>query len=205
MSKYLSFLFCALFLFIVQLYADNYPKNPGIDILHYRFELILSDSEDVIKGNCSINILFKEESIKEIRLDLINKNNSMEGKGMQVSGVSMKDQSLKYNHRNNLLTIFLDQPSKVDQEISLTIDYHGIPYSGLKIAPNKYGDRTFFSDNWPNKARNWLPTVDHPYEKATSEMIVIAPNHYQIVSNGLLVEESNLQNDLKRTHWKQKL
>ena len=203
MSKYLSFLFCALFLFIVQLYADNYPKNPGIDILHYRFELILSDSEDVIKGNCSINILFKEESIKEIRLDLINKNNSMEGKGMQVSGVSMKDQSLKYNHRNNLLTIFLDQPSKVDQEISLTIDYHGIPYSGLKIAPNKYGDRTFFSDNWPNKARNWLPTVDHPYEKATSEMIVIAPNHYQIVSNGLLVEESNLQNDLKRTHWKQ--
>ena len=203
MSKYLSFLFCALFLFIVELYADNYPKNPGIDILHYRFELILSDSEDVIKGNCSINILFKEESIKEIRLDLINKNNSMEGKGMQVSGVSMKDQSLKYNHRNNLLTIFLDQPSKVDQEISLTIDYHGIPYSGLKIAPNKYGDRTFFSDNWPNKARNWLPTVDHPYEKATSEMIVIAPNHYQIVSNGLLVEESNLQNDLKRTHWKQ--
>ncbi len=197
------FLFFTLLLFLVEVNADNYPKNTGIDILHYRFELILSDDENLIKGSSTINILFKKKDIKEIRLDLINKNNRIDGKGMKVSGVSLNDQSLEYIHRNNVLTISLDQPSKVDQEISITIDYYGIPYSGLKIAPNKHGDRTFFSDNWPNKARNWLPTVDHPYEKATSEMIVIAPNHYQIVSNGLLVEESNLQNDLKRTHWKQ--
>ncbi|MFL3050259.1 MAG: M1 family metallopeptidase [Candidatus Neomarinimicrobiota bacterium] len=197
------FLFFTLLLFLVEVNADNYPKNTGIDILHYRFELILSDDENLIKGSSTINILFKKKDIKEIRLDLINKNNRIDGKGMKVSGISLNDQSLEYIHRNNVLTISLDQPSKVDQEISITIDYYGIPYSGLKIAPNKHGDRTFFSDNWPNKARNWLPTVDHPYEKATSEMIVIAPNHYQIVSNGLLVEESNLQNDLKRTHWKQ--
>ena len=197
------FLFFTLLLFLVEVNADNYPKNTGIDILHYRFELILSDDENLIKGSSTINILFKKKDIKEIRLDLINKNNRIDGKGMKVSGISLNDQFLEYIHRNNVLTISLDQPSKVDQEISITIDYYGIPYSGLKIAPNKHGDRTFFSDNWPNKARNWLPTVDHPYEKATSEMIVIAPNHYQIVSNGLLVEESNLQNDLKRTHWKQ--
>ena len=197
------FLFFTLLLFLVEVNADNYPKNTGIDILHYRFELILSDDENLIKGSSTINILFKKKDIKEIRLDLINKNNRIDGKGMKVSGISLNDQSLEYIHRNNVLTISLDQPSKVDQEISITIDYYGIPYSGLKIAPNKHGDRTFFSDNWPNKARNWLPTVDHPYEKATSEMIVIAPNHYQIVSNGLLVEESNLQNNLKRTHWKQ--
>ena len=81
-----------------------------------------------------------------------------------------------------------------------------------------HGDRTFFSDNWPNWARNWLPTIDHPYEKATAEMVVTAPNHYQVISNGLLVEETNLAGDeltkaqtaagmpaqeFRLPHWKQ--
>ncbi|MBF89186.1 MAG: hypothetical protein CMG75_05875 [Candidatus Marinimicrobia bacterium] len=197
------FIIFNLFLFTFQIKADNYPKNPGIDILHYNFQLTLSDNVDAIKGKATINILFKVENIKEVRLDLINKNDNLDGKGMSVSEIIWKDQKLEYFHLNDVLTIHLENPSSVNEEISIIIDYYGVPITGLKIAPNKYGDRTFFSDNWPNKARHWLPTVDHPYEKATSEMVIIAPNHYQVISNGLLVEESNLDNDLKKTHWKQ--
>ncbi|HJM85747.1 MAG TPA: M1 family peptidase, partial [Candidatus Marinimicrobia bacterium] len=202
MKKSFLLLFCSYF-FVGQLNADNYPKNPDIDILHYRFELILSDDEDIIRGSATLYILFKVKGLKKIRLDLVNKDDTSEGKGMEVSKVTLNGRTQKYVHRENVLTIVLDQPSRVNQVISLTIDYYGVPASGLKIAPNKYGDRTFFSDNWPNRARHWLPTIDHPYEKATSEMIVIAPNHYQVISNGLLVEESNLNDGLKRTHWKQ--
>ena len=202
MKKSFLLLFCS-YLLVGQLNADNYPKNPDIDILHYRFELILSDDEDIIRGSATLYILFKVKGLKKIRLDLVNKDDTNEGKGMEVSKVTLNGRTQKYVHRENVLTIVLDQPSRVNQEISLTIDYYGVPASGLKIAPNKYGDRTFFSDNWPNRARHWLPTVDHPYEKATSEMIVIAPNHYQVISNGLLVEESNLNDGLKKTHWKQ--
>ena len=202
MKKSFLLLFCS-YLLVGQLNADNYPKNPNIDILHYRFELILSDDEDIIRGSATLYILFKVKGLKKIRLDLVNKDDTNEGKGMEVSKVTLNDRTQKYVHRENVLTIVLDQPSRVNQEVSLAIDYYGVPASGLKIAPNKYGDRTFFSDNWPNRARHWLPTVDHPYEKATSEMIVIAPNHYQVISNGLLVEESNLNDGLKRTHWKQ--
>jgi aminopeptidase N len=78
-----------------------------------------------------------------------------------------------------------------------------VPATGLKIANNKYGARTFFSDNWPDKGRNWLATIDHPYDKATCEFIVTAPAHYQVVSNGLKVEETNLPNGQRLTHWKQ--
>ncbi|MDX2057463.1 MAG: M1 family metallopeptidase, partial [Gemmatimonadales bacterium] len=72
----------------------------------------------------------------------------------------------------------------------------------LLIGRNKHGDRTFFSDNWPNRARHWLPTIDHPYDKATSEFIVTAPSHYQVVSNGLQVEVTDAPGALRRTHWR---
>jgi aminopeptidase N len=45
--------------------------------------------------------------------------------------------------------------------------------------------------------------IDHPYDKATGEFIVTAPAHYQVVANGLLIEELDLPNGERRTHWKQ--
>ncbi|MBP6705276.1 MAG: M1 family peptidase, partial [Vicinamibacteria bacterium] len=86
---------------------------------------------------------------------------------------------------------------------AVTVSYRGIPETGLLIANNKHGERTFFSDNWPIKARHWLPTLDHPGDKATSAMDVTAPAHYQVVSNGLLVEETDLGDGRRRTRWRQ--
>jgi aminopeptidase N len=83
------------------------------------------------------------------------------------------------------------------------VRYRGVPAGGLLIGPNKHGDRTFFSDNWPDKARQWLPVVDHPSDKTTSEMAVEAPARYQVVSNGLLVEETDLADGRRLTRWRQ--
>lgn len=70
------------------------------------------------------------------------------------------------------------------------------------ISKNKYGDRTFFGDNWPNRARNWLPVIDHPSDKAQVEFVVIVPEKYQVVANGRLIEESDLPDAKRLYHWK---
>jgi len=185
------------------LLADTYPKNFDIDILHYRFELKLSDNTDEIIGIATIQVMLKKAGITRLRLDLINKSDALEGKGMSVSSVWSGDIELTYNHKDDILWIDLPRASTKAQIMEIIINYHGIPATGLKIGPNKYDSRTFFSDNWPNKARNWLPTVDHPYDKATSELIVTAPSRYTVISNGLKVEESLLDDNRKLTHWKQ--
>ncbi|SPE28694.1 Peptidase M1, membrane alanine aminopeptidase (fragment) [Candidatus Sulfopaludibacter sp. SbA3] len=81
--------------------------------------------------------------------------------------------------------------------------YHGIPADGLRAVKNKYGDRCFFSQNWPDLAHQWLPMIDHPYDKATSEFLITAPSRYQVVANGLLQEEVDLGDGRRMTHWKQ--
>ncbi len=180
---------------------DDYPKNPAIDALNYAFSLTLSDATDRIEGEVAIDLRFKEAGVSQVRLDLANVR--PDGTGMQVRHVRGSDGPLDYAHENDALIVSLALSPEPGERRRIFVGYGGLPATGLIIAPNKHGDRTFFSDNWPNKARNWLPTIDHPYDKATSEMIVTAPAHYQVISNGLLVEETDLPGAMRRTHWKQ--
>jgi aminopeptidase N len=184
-------------------FADKYPKNPKVDVLNYEFRIELSDETDEIKCEVTIDVSYLGVGVNVLRLDLTKTSEDLEGKGMHVNKVLAEGKELRYSHEGEELKINLPEASQLNQRTSYTVIYSGIPATGLKIAKNKYGDRTFFSDNWPDKARNWLAVIDHPYDKATSEFIVTAPNHYQVVSNGLMLEETDLGNSKRLTHWKQ--
>ena len=122
--------------------------------------------------------------------------------GMTVTEVSSAGAPLEFTHPSDRLIIRLasrpTQASFGNSPSTITA-----PTSGLRIGTNKYSDRTFFSQNWPDLARQWLPIIDHPYDKATSEFIITAPSKYQVVANGLLLEETDLGDGRRLTHWKQ--
>ena len=179
------------------------PSRPGIDIEGYRFELTLRDDTDEIAGRTTVTLRFTADGVAQVPLDLIGRG--ADGRGMEVVAVTSADgqTALTHRHENDLLTIHLPQPGTTGTLATFTVDYRGVPASGLRIGPNKHGERTFFSDNWPNRARNWLPTVDHIGDKATCEFVVTAPAHYQVVSNGRLVEETDVGDGMRLTHWQQ--
>jgi len=183
--------------------ADTYPINKNIDVKHYVFKLSLSDADNEITGTTLVTLSFKEAGMKNFRLDFINKTTDRQNKGMVVDAVSINKTAVDYTHGNDELIISLPAPSTKNQTITFTIQYHGVPFDGLRIGATKLGDRSFFNENWPNRGRHWLPIVDHPHDKASSEFIVKAPSHYKVVSNGLLLEESELGNNTRLTHWKQ--
>jgi aminopeptidase N len=184
-------------------FADTYPVNDFIDITHYRFEITLSDATDEISAIATIQAKFLQGGIQQVRLDLIERSDERDGRGMVVHSVSHNNDALSFDHSRDVLLVDLPFATSANDDLEIKVEYSGIPETGLLIKDNKYGDRTFFSDNWPNKARHWLPTVDHISDKATSEFLIIAPSHYQVVSNGLLQEQSGLEDDLRLTHWRQ--
>ena len=181
---------------------DPYPKNPDIDALNYAFRLELSDTSDAIDGELTLDVRFLSAKVRSLRLDLINAGTAHAGRGMRVSAVSMDGTTVPFTHAKDELLIPLASAPAAQQRVRVVVRYSGTPATGLIIGRNKHGERTFFSDNWPNRTRHWLPTIDHPYDKATSEFIVTAPSHYQVVSNGLPVESTDVPGGRRRTHWR---
>jgi aminopeptidase N len=179
--------------------ADTYPRQPGVDAQHYIFRVTLSDQSDEISGETNAVLKFLKDGITEASLDLASVSN---GKGMTVEAVTSDAGAVRYQHESDRLRLTFP-PAKAGEIRQFTVKYHGTPGGGLKTVTDKFGDRVFFSVNWPDMAHQWLPTIDHPYDKATSEFLVTAPSKYQVVANGLLVEQIDLGDGRRTTHWKQ--
>jgi aminopeptidase N len=195
-------------------------QTPTFDVQHYRFAIQLNDANDTIKGQAKVRIKFLKD-VNSFQLDLVkqkdskadsgsnagsehvrdNKKTNNSGKGMLVSSVTEDDKTVPFTQEADAVVI---KTKAANNSIhSYTIAYSGIPADGLIISTNKFGHRTFFGDNWPNRAHNWLPCADYPGDKAQVDFVVTAPDHYGVVSNGLKVEETVLPNHFKLTHWKE--
>lgn len=187
-----------LFACIIGFSAQAQPPGATIDAQHYTYTLQLNDDNDIIKGQATVTVKFLKDAAS-FKLDLIKQNTT--GKGMLVTKVTAKGKPVKFSQSDETLT--LSAAAKKHTTLTYTISYSGIPADGLIISTNKYGHRTFFGDNWPNRARNWLPCVDDPADKASVDLIVTAPAHYDVVANGLKIEEKVLANNTKLTHWQE--
>ena len=194
--------FPALALSIGPAIPDEYPRNHDIDIINYRFHVRLSDDTNVIVGRTEIEVVFKKAGVTSFAVDLIGTTTDART-GMTVSAVARGDRALQFVHRDDRIQITLASPSQADERRTISVGYSGIPADGLVIADNKHGERTFFGDNFSTRFRHWLVGIDHPYDKALCEFLVTAPNHYQVIANGLLAEESDLPDGMRRTHWRQ--
>ncbi|MBP1624929.1 MAG: peptidase rane alanine aminopeptidase, partial [Acidobacteria bacterium] len=73
----------------------------------------------------------------------------------------------------------------------------------LLIRKNQYGRRVFFTDSWPDRARRWFPSIDHPSDKAAVDVTVIAPAKYDVVSNGRLAQNQLLPDGRELTRWRE--
>lgn len=190
-----AFQFCA----VMCARADTYPRQPFMDVLHYTFQLEVNDATDVVYGEATITINLKE-SRASLAFDLVKQKRN--GRGMQVTTVLLDGAPVTFAHENDRVILSPGKDLSVGEH-EVRIAYSGIPDDGLIIGKNKFGERTFFGDNWPDRGHHWLACVDHPYDKAPVDFVIIAPERYQVVATGVQVEESNLSQGRKLTHWRE--
>ena len=192
----------AVWILAMSVQADTYPQQVGVDARHYRFSIrLLTTNDNRIQGEAAVTLRILSPKVTTASLDLANR--AKDGKGMTVSKVTLGDKPARFTHKNNRLKLSLPKGLAAGDEFTFVIDYSGSPRSGLRLIENMHGEPTAFSENWHNNARQWLPVIDHPSDKASGEFIITTKANYQVVATGQLIESRDLAQGLRRTHWKQ--
>ena len=94
---------------VSSIHADTYPRQIGVDALHYIFRLTLGDTSDEIAGEATVHVRFLAHGVNDLFLDLAS---AATGKGMIVSAVSSDGRQLTFTHRDDRLRISLPSPSR---------------------------------------------------------------------------------------------
>jgi len=171
--------------------ADSYPRQP-VDVLHY--EVSLSFAPDfAFEARARVDVRLLAEGLAEIRLDL---------DGPVVDRVSVHGDPLAFRLEAGRLRVDLARARPRGEIVPLQVEYHGRPDGkGLRAGGNAHGDPTLFADNWPENARRWIPSIDHPSDKATVDLTVTAEDRYDVVAPGRLVETRSRHDGRTTTRW----
>ena len=148
------------------------------DVINYDLEIGLSEKSEQIAGIANITIILNK-NIKQIPLDFT---------GLSIQSVLINNSIAKYSYEKG--KIFIDSKNfKANQMLTVRIEYNGKPDDGLIIGKNVHGNPSVFADNWPNRARFWFPSKDHPSDKATVSFTIHAPSKWKVIANGALIEK----------------
>jgi aminopeptidase N len=191
------------FLLIATTFAqDNSSQSDLFSVHKYRIALEINDSTNAIKAIAGMNVVFDNHT-DSILLDLVNNGDD---KGMTVDSILLNGKRAGFSHRNNKLILpGLDADNitsaTISEFVNYEVHYHGIPADGLIISTNMYGNRTFFTDNWPDRAHNWFPCLDHPSKRSKVDFIITAPSHYQVIATGIKHRTVNLPGKRTIHYW----
>ena len=171
---------------------DNYARQPALDAVHYRLHLELTEAGDAIRAQTEILLAIEADNVRQVALDF---------GALIVDEVTGDGRAVNFKHDAGRLAVTLPRAYRRGERVRLSVKYHGRPADGLFIKRNKFGDQSVFADNWPDRARHWFPSIDHPSDKATVEFFITAPVKFDVVANGALVETTSRQNGTQLTHW----
>lgn len=173
---------------------DDYARLAAFDARHYSVSLEIRDEGDEISAETEITFAVNAEAGGELPLDF---------GALTVDALTVDGKPAVYSHGGEKLRVTLPRVYRRGESFLVSVRYHGHPTDGLYFKRNKFGDRTVFADNWPNRAHHWFPSVDHPYDKATVGFRVTAPARFEVVANGALVERTSRQDGTELTHWRE--
>ena len=155
------------------------PYAPGVDVVHYEVEVGLGLGILWFEGITTVRVAVEADS-PTLPLDF---------SGLSVNRVSIDGSDARFRYAEGILSVPLEGYTTGDT-VGVTVHYAGTPDDGLIIRENLHGDPSAFVDNWPNRTRFWLPSVDHPADKATVRYTIHAPDEWKVIANGHLVGEA---------------
>jgi aminopeptidase N len=192
--------------FVVTSYVSAQTTEPfraagerPIDVKHIKLELKVDLPRKTVDARASLSVRGLRP-LSSISLDAVD---------FEVQHVRIdKGEDARFSHDGKKLVIDLDPAWEPGREATLVIDYRvREPKSGLHFfgptAAEPEVPLTVWSQGEPVTNRYWIPCLDHPNQRQTSEMLVTVADGFEVLSNGKLADRTVNPDKSVTFHWKQ--
>ena len=191
-------LFLFLFLCLTPV-ADAQRRERTVDTwkpVHYDVSISLNDQlSEISSAKTEITLQVLKPNLTKIDLDFGE---------LPIDSVLVSGQPARFERAPDLLNVILPQATKQNDQIKISVTYHGRPKDGLIFANDRDGKPSVTGDNWPNRVHQWIPCLDHPSAKATVSFTVVVPNRDRVVANGGLYGMDRMAGTMTWTYSERK-
>jgi aminopeptidase N len=160
--------------------------RPVHDAEHYDITLVLGDSGHHVLGQVETTWRLRSAEPIQVELDSVLRVVRVLINGRENTRLS---RTMYGRGRDDIV---IPHDGRPGDSLTTRIRYHGEVRRGLVFRGNKARDLAIFGDNWPDRARGWLPLQDYPSDKASVAFHVQAPVGYQVLANGTLEKVDTL-------------
>ena len=158
--------------------VGTHPYAPGLDAQQYDVAIQLPARGGAISAT-SVLTISRAMRVTTLTLDLM----ALTVDEVRVNGTPrdiVRDSA----------TIRVPLTQRDGTQLRVSVRYHGSPTDGLIIREDSVRGWSAFGDNWPARARYWLPTIDHPSDKARVNWTVTAPASRTVLANGTQISRT---------------
>lgn len=166
-------------------------QQAAFHIANYDITVDLPDTGRTIEGRAALTVVRKANA-DTLVLDLLD---------LSVNQVLLHGKPARFTQDAEHVRILVG--GSRDDTLNLVVDYGGAVKDGLIIGTDSAGRWMAFGDNWPNRARHWIPSIDHPHDKSTVTWTVRAPANLTVVANGTLMETRAIAPARTLTRWRE--
>ncbi len=183
------------------------PLSLSYDVLHYDADVFLLNN--INRRSSGVN------HISVLRSDAASVSNFyFHLRDLEIDSVFCNDIKVEVSTHGEYEDAdychFFPFPDQVDTTI-VSVYYHGVMtntpgynWGGVQLQDQTlYNLGVGFSNSWVSCASHWLPCIDHPGDKATTDIRFHVNTGYSVASNGELTLH-NLDNGTDIYEWKSK-
>lgn len=172
----------------------RYRPDLSLEPRHLAVDLVLDHAAQSVTGKVTTTFVARRSDRRTLVLDAVDFRD--------LSVVDLEGHAFEWSYDGTRISVTYAQAPAQGQERHLQVSYAvENPLNGIHFS-RREGTRYLCTDHETERARYWLPCVDHPSARTTLEFALRAEGGFKILANGLLESEESHEDGTKTWRWR---
>jgi aminopeptidase N len=172
----------------------HFERDRPFQVQHLAVDVALDIAKKSVFGTATLHLERVDPQATEVQLDAV---------GFDLRSVRLDGARASYQYDGRTITVAI--PAGKERAV-VAVSYGATPRRGLYfLEPDEHvpdRPRQVWSQCQEEDARYFIPCIDKPHVKMTTELSVRVPNGWRVLSNGALVAKTTPKAGAWRFHWR---